>query len=437
MVRQSSFFGFDLVLLGLTVFLMVVGVIFIYSSNVSVSGEVQSRDYVRQIIWVVSGLMILLSFSLVNYNQLNTLSLFIYAACIVLLTITLLFGAVVNGARSWLGIGSLGVQPSEFAKIGTILLLASFLSGAGRRIEQFRYMGLAAVIVALPAGLVLLQPDMGTALVYIPIFLAMAYMGGAKVSHLAFLLGSAALMVVLAVAPAYETLILDRDYSSLGILSQWEKMRFFVMALVLVASASGIGLYFFRRRHFRWLVYVSLMLLVGVVGSFAAHAVLREYQLMRLIIFMDPYVDPRGAGWNIIQSTTAIGSGGITGKGLLLGTQSRYNYLPQQSTDFVFSILAEEWGFLGGVVVLAAFLLVMLRGLRILSYARDDFALLTGTGVITMIFFHVVVNIGMTMGIMPITGIPLPFLSLGGSSLWTASMGIGILLNIYLRRYRY
>jgi rod shape determining protein RodA len=179
------------------------------------------------------------------------------------------------------------------------------------------------------------------------------------------------------------------------------------------------------------------MLFLGLGGSIAARAVLKDYQLMRLIIFLDPYVDPRGAGWNIIQSTTAIGSGGVTGKGFLMGTQSRLNYLPQQSTDFIFSILAEEWGFIGAFGVMLAYLMILLRGIRILSFARDDFALLAGTGILAMIFFHFLVNVGMTMGMMPITGIPLMFLSQGGSSLWTAAMGVGILLNIYLRRYRY
>ena len=162
---------------------------------------------------------------------------------------------------------------------------------------------------------------------------------------------------------------------------------------------------------------------------------LRDYQIMRFIVFLSPRVDPQGAGWNLIQSVTAVGSGGFFGKGFLHGTQSHYQFLPQQSTDFIFSILAEEWGFFGGFLVFALFLIILLRGIRIMYIARDDFALCIGAGVVGMIFFHVVVNIGMAMGIMPITGIPLFFLSYGGSSLWTGLLGIGLLLNIYFRRY--
>ena len=173
------------------------------------------------------------------------------------------------------------------------------------------------------------------------------------------------------------------------------------------------------------------------LGSIAVRAVLRDYQIMRLAIFVDPQLDPRGAGWNILQSITAIGSGGLFGKGWLQGTQSQLQYLPQQSTDFIFSILAEEWGFLGGVFVLGLFLVVLLRGLSVVWGAREDYPLLAGTGVLVMLFFHVLVNVGMAMGIMPITGIPLMLLSYGGSSLWTALAATGILMNINRRRHRY
>jgi rod shape determining protein RodA len=163
--------------------------------------------------------------------------------------------------------------------------------------------------------------------------------------------------------------------------------------------------------------------------------VLKPYQIMRFIVFLDPQVDPQGAGWNLLQSVTAVGSGGLAGKGFLKGTQSHYQFLPQQSTDFIFSILAEEWGFLGGLLVFGLFLVILLRGVRIMYIARDDFGMHVAAGVVGMIFFHVVINIGMAMGIMPITGIPLFFLSYGGSSLWTALIGVGLLLDIYFRRY--
>ena len=158
---------------------------------------------------------------------------------------------------------------------------------------------------------------------------------------------------------------------------------------------------------------------------------------MRLVVFLKPEVDPRGSGRNIIQSLTAVGSGGLTGKGYLQGTQSHYQYLPQRSTDFIFSIIAEEWGFLGSFAVLLLFGIILVRGIFILFNARDSFGVFIGAGVLTMIFFHMMINIGMAIGIMPITGIPLLFLSYGGSSLWTAVIGMALLQNIYLNRYTY
>ena len=166
-----------------------------------------------------------------------------------------------------------------------------------------------------------------------------------------------------------------------------------------------------------------------------AQKILKDYQIMRLVVFLDPDVDPQGAGWNILQSLTAIGSGGLFGKGFLKGTQSHYHYLPQQSNDFIFSIIAEEIGFFGSMVVFLCFFIILIRGFIIAYSSKDSFGSYICFGIIAMFFFHFVVNIGMAMGIMPITGIPLLFLSYGGSSLWTSMMAAGILINIYYRRY--
>jgi rod shape determining protein RodA len=184
-------------------------------------------------------------------------------------------------------------------------------------------------------------------------------------------------------------------------------------------------------------MYVLSMFLLALPVAYVARRVLQEYQIMRLIVFIDPYVDPRGAGWNIIQSVTAVGYGGLFGKGYLQGTQSHYQYLPQQSTDFIFSILAEEWGFVGVVVVILLFMIIIFRGIYIMASARDRFASIVSAGLVGLFFFHFMVNVGMAVGIMPITGIPLYLLSYGGSSLWTALLGVGMLMSIYQHRYQY
>jgi len=436
-MRQSSFFGFDITLFTATLFLMIAGVLFVYSSGVTAGGDVYSFEYTRQIVWVVTGILILLGFSLFNYNRLRGLSPYFYLGCIVLLIVTLIIGREVNGAKSWLGIGELGIQPSEFMKIATILLLANYLVYVGQRIRQLQFFLLAFIISLIPVLVILLQPDMGTALVYFPIFVVMTFLAGARVRHIVFLIATGLLVVALSIMPSFEQVMFREQVPVFTVFTDQRMFLFFVAALLIIFLVSLWGYLVFKKKYFYWVGYITLILAVSILGFLFARRILKDYQIMRLLIFLNPNIDPKGAGWNIIQSVTAIGSGGFSGKGFLMGTQSHYNYLPQQSTDFIFSILAEEWGFIGGFVVILLYLIIVLRGIRILIHAKDSFAIQIGAGVVAMIFFHVLVNVGMTMGIMPVTGIPLLLLSHGGSSLWTASIGIGILLNIYIRRYNY
>lgn len=436
-MKRISLFSFDFILLGATIALVVIGILFIYSSGLTSTGVRYSNEYVRQIIWAVMGFGLLGGATAFGYSRLRGLSAYFYGGGIFLLIITLLVGNRVHGARSWLGIGQLGIQPSEFVKITTILFLAAYLSGIGKGIRELPRFLLGLAIVLLPMGIILLQPDMGTALVYMPIFLVMAYMAGAEGRHIFFILASGLLVGLLSMLPAYEKFIVGRDLAALTILTDLDLLKYFVAALALITALAAWGTIGFKQTYFYWIMYAAGIALVGTLGALGAGTILKDYQIMRLIVFLDPNVDPQGAGWNIIQSVTAVGSGGFWGKGFLQGTQSHYRFLPQQSTDFIFSILAEEWGFVGGVAVFLLFLLILLRGVRIAYTARDDYALYIGSGIVAMIFFHVIVNVGMATGMMPITGIPLFFLSYGGSSLWTGLISIGILLNIYMRRYRF
>jgi rod shape determining protein RodA len=434
-VRRASLFGFDFVLLGATLTLTVFGILFVYSSGLGLGGERYSDEYVRQAVWAATGLVIMAAVVLVNYNRLRSIALYLYGFICLLLVATLLIGKEVHGARSWLGLANFGIQPSEFAKVIVVVFLAAYFARIGRRVQRLPQFMLGFAIVLLPMGLILLQPDMGTALVFIPVFLFVAFAAGARLRHVLYLLAVGLLAVVLAVYPYYERHILGRELSFLGMLTSWEVARYFLAALGVITGLAFWGYRGFKREYFYWILYGVSLLLLSVLGALAIARVLREYQIMRFIVFLEPSVDPRGAGWNLIQSVTAVGSGGFFGKGYLQGTQSHYQFLPQQSTDFIFSILAEEWGFVGGLAVFGLFLVILIRGIRIMYTARDDFAMNICAGLVGMIFFHVVVNIGMAMGIMPITGIPLFFLSYGGSSLWTGLIAIGLMLNVYFRRY--
>ena len=285
-------------------------------------------------------------------------------------------------------------------------------------------------------GLILLQPDMGTGMVYFPIFLVMALIAGARIRHLLFVGLVSLLILVFAAIPAVQRLRAAAEPGFWRMITDVGVARYTLLVLGLVAALAAVGLRLFRRAYYYWLMYGAALLGVAVAGGLLMSMVLKEYQIMRLVIFVNPWVDPRGAGWNIIQSVTAVGAGGLSGTGFLQGTQSHLRYLPQQSTDFIFSILAEESGFLGGMLVLVLFGVVIGRGIVILYAAGDEFATLVAAGVVAMLLFHTVVNVGMAMGALPITGIPLMLVSYGGSSLWTALIGIGLLANIGLARSR-
>ena len=434
--KLKTIFGdVDWYIFAASVVLMIVGVLFIYSSGVTSTGVVVSSEYVRQIAWVSLGIAFIFFFIILDYKRIKDNSFLIYVIVIALLVYTRVFGRVVNGARSWLGIGELGIQPSEFAKIATILFLSKYLESTQHSISGFkRFLG-ALTIVAIPMLLILSQPDFGTALVFIPILLSMTFLCGVEKRYVVFILSTVALTLVLTVLPLWERNIAAKTTKYLFVLYESPYLYWIILAGTAVIGLSVWGYLAFRKRYYFWIAFVSLIAVISLAASFLGHKVLKDYQIMRLIVFLDPTVDPRGSGWNILQSITAIGSGGVSGRGFLQGTQSHYRFLPQQSTDFIFSILSEEWGFIGGIVIFSLYGLILWRSLSLLKTIKDSFAVGIISGICGMLFFHFMINVGMTMGIMPITGIPLFFLSYGGSSLWTVLIGIGLILGISARRY--
>mgnify|MGYP006265954153 CR=1 FL=1 len=437
MTTSRSRTGFDITILAAFVTLVTVGILFIYSSGVTSSGELYNREYLRQLIWAGSGLVLLVAVAFLDYQWLRRWSLHIFVGSMVLLVITLLFGRVVNGAKSWLGVGSLGIQPSEFAKVCLILLLAWYLERQQNRIQELTVFLGGLVLSLIPAGLTMLQPDLGTALVFVPLYLAMAYVAGARASHVLYVVVIAGLTFLFTVLPIWDQMAGEGNAVIALVLRNRTLSLQILGAIAAVALLSGVSYAVLGRSYLYWIFWVSSALFLAVGASIGARMVLRDYQIMRLVVFVDPYVDPRGAGWNIIQSTTAIGSGGVVGKGFLQGTHSHYQYLPQQSTDFIFSILAEEWGFLGAIFIFLGFFAITLRGVVAARNAKDLFGAYIATGVVTLFLFHFMINVGMTIGVMPITGIPLLLLSHGGSSLWTASIGLGLLMSIHGHRFNY
>jgi len=433
---KKAFAGMDFSILVVTLALTMIGILSIYSSGLTAEGIHVSNEYLKQIVWAITGLVLLAIVSLVDYQRMKDYSLFIYAFFLLVILYVRFFGHEVNGARSWIGLfGEFGIQPSEFMKVATILFLAQYLSESEQQ-NSFRRLLISFAIILLPVFIIISQSDMGTALVFFPIFIFMAFMAGLDRRYIVFILVAIIAASALTILPLWEQYILRTPTRLLFVLYRAPFVFYLIAASSLILLLSAWGWFSFRKKYYFWIAYVALLAVGSLAASAVAHKALKEYQIMRLIVFLDPSIDPRGSGWNILQSITAIGSGGFFGRGFLQGTQSHYRYLPQQSTDFIFSIIAEEWGFIGGLAVFGLYFILFRRCTSLLRTAKDSYAAYVVAGVMGMIFFHFMVNAGMAMGIMPVTGIPLFFLSYGGASLWAVMIAVGLLLGISTRRFR-
>jgi rod shape determining protein RodA len=415
-------------------FLVTMGIACIYSSGINSEGISVSNEYIKQIIWAGFGFILLILFAAYDYRKFQRAYFWLFGLMIALLIYTRLFGRYVNGARSWIGIGDFGIQPSEFCKILYILFFAQYLENSQKEEERKRFI-FSLLILCVPVGLILLQPDLGTASVYIPIFLVMCFMADIPIRYLLIVLTSGVLTILFTVIPVWQSEIAQINIPAVRILTN-DRLRFLlILALGAVCIIGFLGKFLYKNnKYYYWISYVFGILSFSLISSIGAKKVLKDYQIKRLIVYLNPQIDPLGSGWNIIQSKIAIGSGNIFGRGFLHGTQSHYRFLPQQSTDFIFSILSEEFGFIGGIFIFSLYLIILLRTIWIIRSSNNKYGEYIAAGIFGMFLFHFFVNVGMVMGIMPITGIPLLFLSYGGSSLWTAMICIGLLMSI---KYRY
>jgi rod shape determining protein RodA len=435
--EMSGSISIDYVLFLAFIILTALGILTIYSAG-SAAADVRSveQQHIKQIYWAVTGICLFIVMLFINYQRMGEYAFFVYLACLFLLVLTLLFGRRVRGAKSWLTIaGSFGFQPSEFVKIGMIIALAKFLERIGEEIKRLRNVLIALVIIVLPMGLVLLQPDFGTALVYIPVGLCMLYFGGIKYTHLLSLLIIFGIAITLPLLTTYSKLAHPSSPGFLQMLDDPKVVFSIALLFGILSFVSFIVFKIFKRDIIFKATSIFLIFFAGLILSALLSEWLKPYQRERLIVFLKPTIDPFGAGYNIIQSKIAVGAGGLFGKGLLGGTQSQLGFLPERSTDFIFSIFAEEWGFVGSFFLLAVYGLFIYRGIVIIFETKDTFGCLLAAGLVGMFLFHIIVNVGMTIGVMPVTGIPLPFLSYGGSFLLTCIAGTSILFNIEMRRH--
>ncbi|MEE2659650.1 MAG: rod shape-determining protein RodA [Candidatus Latescibacterota bacterium] len=403
---------FDLVLLATTAMTMVFGITMIYSAA---SASSVWRD---QAMFSIGALLLAAAIVYVPDKVFYDLAYPLYIFGLLLLLAVLIWGT--GEPARWLSLSPgnrLRLQPSEFAKITTIMALARYLGDQGSEaVGRPRTISASLVLTLVPLVLVMQQPDLGTAVSFGAALLPMLYWAGMRPLHIFFLLSP-----LLSVVFSFEPL--------------WQNQAPIVFALFIIVSSVIIHLLLTRLWLTATLLAVNLG--AGLVTTYLWSNLLRGYQKARIMTFLDPESEPLGAGWNIIQSKIAIGSGGPTGQGFLQGTQTNYEFLPAAHTDFIFSVIGEELGFLGAVFVLALFLFLIWRSLYIGAMANSRYHSLLAIGLGSLLTFHVFVNVGMTIGVIPVTGLPLPFLSYGGSSLLTNCISIGLLLNIYAHRHEY
>ena len=366
-----------------------------------------SQSYGKQMLWIITSLFIGLVILLTDARFFSTFAYLIYGITILSLIAVLLVGSEVSGSKSWFGIGGFRLQPAEFAKFATNLAIARFFSGQHINVKDFKTRVIPLILLGIPGLLILLQNDTGSALVYSSFILVLYRMG---------MSGNLLLAGALVVIIALSTLMVGHIYVS-GLLV--------IMAGLLFA---------FMKRNRRNIINLLALLALGIGFTFSVEYVvenfLEEHQKTRINVLLGKELDLKGAGYNVNQSKIAIGSGGFLGKGYLNGTQTKYNFVPEQSTDFIFCTVGEEWGFVGSLVIIVLFLYFLIRIVNLAERQRSDFSRIYGYGVAAILFFHFMINIGMTIGLVPVIGIPLPFFSYGGSSLWAFT----ILLFIFIKQ---
>jgi rod shape determining protein RodA len=389
-----------------TLLLVIVGLISIYSATY----DAGSSDYFyRQIAWVVIGFILMFAIMLIPFRTLQLISYPVYIISILLLIGVLILGKTVAGSTSWFVVGKMGLQPSEIVKTTSILALAAYLSDKRLNLNRLLTVFKASSFVFLPIILILLQPDMGTAIIYIGLLLPVMYWAG-----------TSALLMITVIAP-----------SIVAVAALFGTTSFLIVIFILL-----ITLFLMKENRLVSALIFSLAVLVGVSVQFI-YGKLALYQQKRIDTFLNPENDPLSAGYNVIQAKVAIGSGGLFGKGFLEGSQTQLNFIPAQWTDFIYCVPAEEFGFLGALFILSLFAYLLYKGTNIASTVKSRYASIVAIGVVSIFASHIVINIGMVMGIMPVIGVPLPFLSYGGSFLLTSLSLIGLLLNIYANRKEY
>ena len=395
---------FDWTTFIVTMCLVAIGLISIYSATIGTSN---STFFYKQLTAAIIGIPVMFVIMYLPERWLSNYALIIYVVLLGMLIFVFVLGKVVSGTKGWIDLGSFSIQPSEFAKVTTLLLVSKFLSTPGTDIKAIRDLGVALSIILLPAVLIGIQPDVGTATVVVVMLIGLMYWSGFDL-YVLFLFVTFPVVFIL---------------SLLG-------TTYFITSVSIFSIISAA----FRKKIFVTAISIGFIVAVGYFSPIIIENIM-PHQKNRIETFLNPGSDPLKKGYNVIQSIMAVGSGGLIGKGFMQGTQTQLKYIPSSWTDFIFCVPSEEFGFIGGAIVIILIITLIMRALRIASESNSKFFSLISFGVATILLYHTLINIGMVIGLMPVMGIPLPFLSYGGSSLLLNFILVGLLLNAY-RSYR-
>jgi rod shape determining protein RodA len=400
---KKLFERFDITLFLSVISLIAIGIFSIFSATQS---SVSATDYyLKQTFFAILGLIIVIFVMYIPPRYISSITLYLYAISIVLLILVLVFGKTINGNKSWFYISGFGIQPSEFAKVATVLAIANFFYRSNEDISKisFKEIFMSSVLVFIPVLLIKLENDTGTTLVMLSFIIPMYFWAGVSPF---FLYGL--------VTPVFAAILAFID------------MRLFYIYLGILF----ISLFFFKRH----LMLSGLLIVANAIAGYSVtflYGKLQPYQQNRIKAVFNPESDPLGSGYNVIQSKVAIGSGGVFGKGYLQGSQTQLKFIPEQWTDFIYCMIGEEFGLIGAISVIILYLIVIYRLLNNAYLTKNNFLSLACVGFASMFFFHMFINIGMTIGITPVIGIPLPLVSNGVSSLLSFLLMVGIGMNAY------
>lgn len=423
-------------------FLTFIGIIMIYSATFY-TGNI--NYVIKQLIAFFIGVIFLLVLSIISYQVFQPYYVFIYLVCLFLLLLVLLVGSTYRNTKAWIDLKFFLLQPSEIVRILYILALAGYLDSSyiKNRGKIFKFL-ISVISFSIITGLLILESDFSAVVVYLPILVTIFYLSGINKKFLNYLILFSSITLILFLIKSYLILIKTErlPYFLDLILKSLTGINIYYFSVLFIIGIFGLFIYWLLRKLlFRVSFFFSFLTILVIFLSYTlvvvSHKIIKPYQNRRIIAFLNPYIDPSGCGYQVIQTKLAIGSGRIFGKGIFRSTQGKLGFVPEKHTDFIFSLIAEELGFVGSGLVILLYLIIILEGIRITTTSIDTYGSLLAGSITAMFCFYFFVNTGMCLGLLPVVGIPLPFISYGGSNLVASYIAVGILNSINIRKFLY